>query len=51
VALRWCEVPDRSGSPVLTGDSRGGQGRLVVADGELSRARAAVVRHHDSGGG
>jgi hypothetical protein len=40
---------ERSGSPVLTGDGQGGQGRLSEADGELIRARATAVRRHDSG--
>jgi hypothetical protein len=42
---------ERSGSPVLIGDGRERRGRLGMADGELTGARAMMVRRRDGGGG
>jgi hypothetical protein len=46
----WREASERSGSPVLIRDGRGGRGRCGEADSELTGARAMTVRRRDGGG-
>jgi hypothetical protein len=38
------EAHERSGSPMFAGNGWGGRGRCGEADGELTRARAMMVR-------